>query len=260
MSNPAVITLAHVRTNLGDFSVEDNIGESIHLHLGDLRCDITVAELERLSEDIAVALEELINVEGFKISNFSKEFLLQLAEIGALSSLDTVEEDMIRISDITIPYTNWMGMLKTKSIVHSSVIKALRDDPSENDKRTERNFYNQTSQERVLEILESIKQNGYPYGGQKIVLLKGSNRIYDGQHRASCLYFLDGDIDVPVIRLGFSNNRLKDVSQARIILGTWKRRILSILRYLYRFKQNFFNAWVGHLNSYVITWDRHRFR
>ena len=240
MSNPAVITLAHVRTKLGDFSVEDNIGESIHLHLGDLRCDITVADLERLSEDLAVALEEFINVEGFTVSGFSKEFLLQLAENGALSSLDTVEEDTIRISDITIPYINWTGMLKTKSIIHSSVIKALRNDSSENDKRIERNYYNQTSQERVLEILDSIKQNGYPYGEQKIVLLKESNRIYDGQHRASCLYFLKGDIDVPIIRLGFSNNILKDVSQARAILGTWRRRIVGVFRHLYRFKQYFY--------------------
>ncbi len=260
MSNPAVITLAHVRTNLGDFSVEDNIGESIHLHLGDLRCDITVAELERLSEDMAVALEEFINVEGFTVSGFSKEFLLQLAEIGALSSLNSVEEDTIKISEITIPYRNWMGALKSKSIIYSSVIKALGGNPSENNRRKERNYYNQTSQERVLEILDSIKQNDYPYGGQKIVLLRGSNRIYDGQHRASCLYYLKGDILIPVIRLGFSNKILKDAGPVLFILRKLKSKILGFVKYIYRNRLSFFVVWKRYVNGLDIKRDRHRYK
>ena len=82
MSNPAVITLAQVQTKCGEFSVEDNLGESIHLHLGDFRWDITINDLDSLSKELAVSLEMFINVEGFGVDKFSKEFLPRVCRGG----------------------------------------------------------------------------------------------------------------------------------------------------------------------------------
>ncbi len=47
MSNPAVITLANSTSRKGKFKrfvVEDNIGESVHLHIDNMRIDFTINE------------------------------------------------------------------------------------------------------------------------------------------------------------------------------------------------------------------------
>ena len=54
-------------------------------------------------------------------------------------------------------------------------------------------------------ILDSVKQNGYPYNNNYIVLYGDDNIIRDGQHRASCLYYLYGNIEIPVMRLHFKD-------------------------------------------------------
>ena len=52
MSNPAVITLDSVNSKKGQFKrfvVEDNIGESLHLHIDNMRVDFTVNEFLEFS-------------------------------------------------------------------------------------------------------------------------------------------------------------------------------------------------------------------
>ena len=52
MSNPAVITLASLngRNNtFKRFQIEDNIGESIHLHVDNMRIDLSVNEFFELT-------------------------------------------------------------------------------------------------------------------------------------------------------------------------------------------------------------------
>ena len=52
MSNPAVTKL--VRDDIGNlrFWMDDNIGESVHIHLADFRMDLTVEELNTLSKEL----------------------------------------------------------------------------------------------------------------------------------------------------------------------------------------------------------------
>ena len=261
MSNPAVITLAQVRTRCGDFSVEDNLGESIHLHLGDFRWDITIDELDSLSKELAVALEGFINIEGFCVAKFSKEFLLQLAENNSLPYLDSVKEDNVKISDIQIPYHRSLGGLGYRSLLESNVLKALNGNTTENDKSTERNYYNQTSQDRVEEILKSVREKGYPCGDQKIVLHQKDNRIFDGQHRAACVYYLKGDIELPVTRIGFSQKRSElERGFIRVFLKRWKGRVYRMLNKLYHLVLAIVYAARLHMNAFGIRWDRCRFR
>lgn len=261
MSNPAVISLAQVRTKCGEFSVEDNLGECIHLHLGDFRLDITIDELDNLSKELAVALEGFIDVEGFSVAKFSSEFLLQLAENNLLPYLESVEEDNVKISEVQIPYHRCLGGLGYKSILESNVLKALNGDTIKNDKSLERNYYNQTSQDRVEEILESIKGKGYPCGGQKVVLHKEDNRIYDGQHRVACVYFLKGDIKLPVTRIGFSKksgNRKGGL--VCMFLKRWKGRVYRRLKKLYKLVHEFGTTCRIHMIALGIRWDKFRFR
>lgn len=260
MSNPAVITLAYTRTSLGKFQVEDNLGEAIHLHLSEIRCDLSISEFEDLADAVGMALERFIKCEGFSINKFSSEFLFQLAEINALSELSSLEEDTINLREIQVDTFNFLGFPTLKSLSQSRVIKALNGRPSENNKRNERNYYGQTNQQRLDNMLDSIKKNGYPYKGKKIVLLKGSNKIYDGQHRAACMYHLWGNKEVPILRITFLDNKLVKRNATKDAYYYYRRQAMSFIKKIYRKIKKTPIAIKIKLYSWVLQFDRYRFK
>lgn len=74
MSNPGVILLAVHNKRGGCFEkmkIEDNLGESVHIHLDDYRIDLTIKEYQSFSELIWQALVELDDLPNeLKDSNF----------------------------------------------------------------------------------------------------------------------------------------------------------------------------------------------
>jgi len=74
MSNPGVILLAAHNKRGGCFEkmkIEDNLGESMHIHLDDYRIDLTIKEYQSFSELIWQALVELDDLPNeLKDSNF----------------------------------------------------------------------------------------------------------------------------------------------------------------------------------------------
>ena len=59
---------------------------------------------------------------------------------------------------------------------------------------------------RSRKILSNLMKNGYPYAKKFIILYNDEMIVRDGTHRLSCLYFLYGNIKIPVLRLKFSAN------------------------------------------------------
>ena len=60
MSNPGVYYLSSSKAlKLNSFRVEDNIGECIHIHYGNLRLDFTIREFLQLSIIMEKAVYEL---------------------------------------------------------------------------------------------------------------------------------------------------------------------------------------------------------
>ncbi len=259
MSNPAVIVLAKTQTKMGLFQIEDNLGESIHLHLGEIRCDLTIKEFNELSIAIGKALEAFMEIDGFKLNKFSMEFLLQLAEKEWLPNLIALYEDKIRLSEICVDTYNFIGYQSMKPLPYSRVIKALNGDTRENDLRKERNYYGQSNQERANEMLESIKKNGYPYNGKMLVFLKGNNIIHDGQHRAACMYHLYGDREIPILRLEFSNSRYGVPTPLNDYLWVLKDKAVFCIRYLFKIRKNAKNWLNLKKNNILCRWDKYRF-
>lgn len=74
MSNPGVILLAEHKKSGGCFEklrIEDNLGESVHIHLDDFRIDLTLNEYQSFSELIWQALVELDDLPNeLEASNF----------------------------------------------------------------------------------------------------------------------------------------------------------------------------------------------
>ena len=260
MSNPAVITLAHVRTNIGDFQVEDNVGESIHLHVGEIRCDLTIKEFLKLSDDVELALEKFLKSKKISVDKFSPEFLLQLAEANRLTEIESIEDGEVKLGDIVIDTYNWAGYPVLRKLGQSRVLKALKGNPCENNRHIERNFYGEDNQSRIDSMLESIKSNGYPYNGKKIVLLKGNNKILDGQHRAACMYYLWGDKKIPVIRLSFSNSCFTSQNSLLECVRFFKKITIRSLKRIWHLRVEIPIKVRHKYIYYACKWDKYRFR
>ncbi len=206
MSNPAVIMLTNIATKSGGrFKVEDNIGESIHIHYDNLRIDLTVKEFLVFSETIEESLVSFINIENFDISNFDPTFLHDISHY--LKDLEKISYDKMKLSQMIISRNGFMGIPKWSKLNESRVYRAIKGDVSENNNYLQNNLINQSNQDRVESIKQLIGQKGYPYNNEFLVFFNNQNYIRDGQHRASSLLAQHGDIEVPVIRLHFKNNK-----------------------------------------------------
>lgn len=215
MSNPAVVTLASmkpIRSFPYRFEVEDNIGEAIHIHYKDIRLDLTVEELIELAYAMEEIIDDLVDAEGFSSSDFDAVNLVGLA--GLLPDLEFVEYTEMFLEDMLVDtYDEKTGKPVLRSLKQSRIVKALQGNCFENDMREQVNYFDngdasrQTNSERLEFNLRQIKEQGYPVNRELILLFNDDNIIYDGQHRAGCLYYLYGNISVPVRRLHFKNNK-----------------------------------------------------
>ena len=211
MSNPAVTKL--VRANISNlpFWMDDNIGESIHIHLGDFRLDITNKGLDELSESLYDTLNKLYDT-GLDLKTIDPVFLsLYLGEL--LPNLRCAKIDKVRLGDLIAGYGSRFGFIKYKNVKDGRAMKSLKGDSSENEDHRVSHHVGQSSSERLNMMMKSISEQGYPYNNQYIILYGDQMLIRDGQHRASCLYYQHGDIEIPVLRLYFDES--VDISYCR---------------------------------------------
>ncbi len=204
MSNPAVVELKNGAMSIGSYRLEDNIGESIHLHIGDWRFDMTVKELEQLSQKSEGILDSFLNIEGFSCRDVDPLFLSQISAF--LPDLVEVRKEKIQLSKLRV--YKWVGfILFLKNIASSKVYKAYCGDAKADDRYVQVNKRGESNKDRRDKMLDSIRTNGYPYDNKYIILFNDQNIIRDGQHRAAALYYLYGDKEVEVVRFIFADNK-----------------------------------------------------
>lgn len=198
MSNPAVIKLKSGRIKNSKVWLDDNFGESIHIHIDDHRVDLTVNEFEQLYDDLCKVMNGLFQIDGLDFSTIDPVFL-ECFLWRILPTISHIKYDNVHLEDLWAPFDGRKFKLKD-----SVGVKALKGISDENEGFRNSHHLGQTDQQRLNACLESIRENGYPFQNKYIILLGDVNLIYDGQHRASCLYYLHGNIEVPVIRI-YSN-------------------------------------------------------
>ena len=205
MSNPAVIQLASSYIGNTEIRIEDNIAEAIHLHIGMVRIDLTVKEFLDISDKMLEAANQLISAENFKFENFDPIFLNYYSTV--FPDLEKVEVDEIRLGDIIALKNRRLPFYR--KLCHCRDYKALEGNTDELEAYDSQvNTIGQSNLDRLNSILNSIKEKGYPYNGEYIILRNNQNVILDGQHRASCLLFLYGpDHKIPVLRFKFKDNK-----------------------------------------------------
>lgn len=232
MSNPGVIYLAQGKTKkYVSFRIEDNIGEAIHIHYGELRISMTINDFLNAVGSMILAVDKLIQVPGFSSNDFDPVFLHDISHL--LMDLESVEKTTIRMDDILVQTVGILGLPVIRSIKDSRVVKALHGNDVELNKYKQENLRGQSNIDRMNDIYESIKNKGYPYKEQYIVFFNIQNMIRDGQHRAACLYgYSGGGVDIPIIRLHFKNGA-HGVSKYPWVayLFRWnKRRVKNLVR------------------------------
>lgn len=219
MVNPGVITLASLNTTERvkfpyRFEIEDNIGEAIHIHYKNIRIDLTTKEFLKLADTIQNVMDAIVDVKEFSCRDFDPVNLVGLS--GSLANLKEIQYFNLHLEDIMVDTFDGDGNQIYASIANSRVVKALNGITAENDGHTiQLNYMKQLSaervsnQERLVYNLEHIRRYGYPTG-KELIVVDADNHIWDGQHRAACLYYLYGNIEIPVRRLVF------DVTQESI--------------------------------------------
>jgi len=73
-------------------------------------------------------------------------------------------------------------------------------------RRSPSDLHNQTPENRLIHCLKIMKDHQYGKTGQYIILYNDSPIIRDGSHRAACLHYLYGNIEIKVMRLRFEKN------------------------------------------------------
>lgn len=200
MSNPAVTKLRKLNFNKTEIWLDDNIGESIHFHLNDIRLDFTINEFNVLCDELSDAINELVVVPGFdfhKIDPTYFEFMLW----ENITHLKEVKYTKEKLSNLLVPAND--GTLIKLS--NSRLVKALNGDSSENQARRHSDLIGQSGEQRLNDVFGSISKYGYPLNDQYIILYNDDMIIQDGQHRAASLYTKYGDIEVTVQRFVFDN-------------------------------------------------------
>lgn len=194
MSNPAVTELCRAKIGRMRFWMDDNIGESIHIHIDEIRVDLTNAEFTGMFSDICSALNELIAVEGFDCRKISPDFLLNTLW-HKLRYLRAVKPDTVPLKEMECSFNGTY-----QKIPESETVKMLEtglkgvDCPRHADSKVKNKLEN---------ILGRVKNNGYPFDGRYIIMFGEDNVIRDGQDYAACLWHALGDVSVPVLRFSF---------------------------------------------------------
>jgi hypothetical protein len=230
MSNPAVISLGNSQVNGKILKIEDNIGEAIHIHYDNARIDLTIYEFFVFAKMIEESLQSLLEIENFNLSNFDPIYLGDLNE--KLYDLQKVCYEKIYLSQLQIIRKNFLGLPMKSNIKKSRVYRAINRETKENDEYIQENYYGNTNRDRVRYSYEQIKKSGYPLKEEYIVLINNQYLIMDGQHRASALFHIFGNIEIPIIRLVFKDNKYN--VRRFIVLNAIKNNLKIIFKKVIR--------------------------
>lgn len=213
MSNPGVITLANLNSrnrSFKRFQIEDNIGESIHLHIDNIRLDLSVNEFLDFSAMIRKTLTDLDLFDGHDINIFDAHFLYECANLLCRFSKISIED--IALSDLKFIVMknvhNDLIQYSTVSVDKTPAFRYLNGDTQAFVTYNQFNYFGLNNKDRLLDLLSSLKSNGYPYQGKYLILFNGQNIVRDGQHRAAVLAHLYGiKLRIKVMMFHFEGNR-----------------------------------------------------
>lgn len=206
MSNPAVYNLAEMEIGNIKIRVEDNLGESIHVHIGNFRVSLTVKEFYSVVEQIQKGADILLKLNGLGLDMFDRKSF-DWDWLSRYEEFQSIEIVNIELGHLLTkgPSPLFPSLDTIIPLAESRQVKALKGMRDELERYKEINEYGVSNVERLNKVLKIIKKKGYPFDG-KYILINQYNQIYDGDHRAACLLFLYGErFEIPVMRINLKN-------------------------------------------------------
>lgn len=206
MSNPAVYVLGETVINNMRIRIEDNLGESIHIHIGDFRIAVSIEEFYSIVEQFQKAADEILKYQGLKTDMFDYK-AYDWDWLYRYESISKIEKKVVRIGDLLTKGESKV-VPNIDVIVHvsgSRQYKALCGNQEELLRYKEKNEYGQSNLERLKNVAKYIDEKGYPYD-DKYIIVNQYNQIYDGDHRAAYLLKLKGEDEyIHVVQITFED-------------------------------------------------------
>ena len=208
MSNPAVYRLAETMIGNTRVCIEDNLGEAIHIHIGSLRITLSIEEFQEVVAQVEKSTNELLKMNSLDINMFDKrafdwDWLYRYENIEKIELVSIEIGSLLTKGEVELA----PELSKIVPIAESRQYKALEGNCNELCKYSEINDFGISNIERLKNVMELIKRNGYPYD-KKYILVNQYNQIYDGDHRAACLLYLKGEkARIPVLKITFSDEK-----------------------------------------------------
>lgn len=236
MSNPGVIMLAKTVIDGQNFVVEDNIGESIHIHYGHIRLDMSIMEFLRLADDFMDAMQALVDVDGLCLRKLDPLFLHENARI--FTKIESVEVKDMKLADLMVDVLFLSCFFVFRPLKYSRVVRALHGNTKENNEHNQINLLWQTNEERLESVKKALSIHSYPFDGRYIVIYNGQPYIKDGQHRASCLVTDNPQIVTQVMDIRFKNNlyRISNWIRFKMVIYSLWMAFKNLLRRIYNVK------------------------
>jgi hypothetical protein len=242
MSNPAVLILADAsnrKEKIKRFVIEDNIGESIHLHIDNMRVDFTIKEFLDFSEMVRDSLINLDFLHGYKLESFDEHFLKECAVF--LPKLKSIQIEEIELSKlrciVNLKYRSDLSFMKLARIDESPAYKYLQGDKHDFLNYFQFNYIGNNNEKRLLGLVKSEEKNGYPFDEKHIILFNGENIIRDGQHRAAVLASRYGlNYKFKVMRFNFEGNshNISKLNNLKVFMLWLSKKIYRKLKKIYK--------------------------
>ena len=102
MSNPAVFKLNRTLIRDSVFQIEDNIGESIHFHIGLVRFDLSIEEFNKTTDKLLCVLNDQLMIPHFDLRYQDEYFLERIAE--SIPYILEIKEKTIKVSELRYRY------------------------------------------------------------------------------------------------------------------------------------------------------------
>lgn len=187
MSNPAVFELATTEIAGQTVCIEDNIGESIHLHIGLVRLDLSVEEFQTA----AVALKKVLNdlTPNFFDAEQKDAYFIERIAVN-LADILSVEQVVLPLAELKICFEGDTGEIFSARITDSPVFKYYSGEKINLELFENRGDIFQLNGERADKVLSAVKSK--PLDNFE-VCADADNRILDGYLTAAAAAYLYGE-------------------------------------------------------------------
>jgi hypothetical protein len=222
MSNPSDVVLACLQNPgpaLKKVEIKYDLHNSVHVQLNNFRFDMSIAEFQKMAQELAAAQEKICADRGYSLGNIDPLFFSLFADL--LPDIDEVSVEMRKLGDLRALVNRDFGRFGSHLIScrlsKTPAYEYLVGKPKRYLGYEQISYLNDDNEGRLLRLKESIIANGYPHHGDYITLFGNQQYIRDGQHRAAVLasiYGFNHEIPVRVIKFNGNGWRLSPSSSA----------------------------------------------